>query len=83
MSQFQTLHEQQEPIELRTSGAFPAYAAGILYRTGPSSYKISRENGRDFTCTHWFDDFGQTYRFEIINGTRFDNSSEIQFTALE
>lgn len=79
MSQFQTLHEQQEPIELRTSGAFPAYAAGILYRTGPSSYKISRENGRDFTCAHWFDGFGQTYRFEIIN--ELDSTTRVKYSS--
>jgi torulene dioxygenase len=33
----------------------------VLYRTGPSTYKAGR-----FSCSHWFDGFGQTYRFEII-----------------
>ncbi|KAE9381006.1 hypothetical protein N431DRAFT_396311 [Stipitochalara longipes BDJ] len=58
---FQTLHEQHDPTSLPITGSIPAYAAGVLYRTGPSSYKAD-----NFSCSHWFDGFAQTYRFEII-----------------
>jgi torulene dioxygenase len=27
---------------------------------------VPRADGTSFTCSHWFDGFGQTYRFEII-----------------
>jgi torulene dioxygenase len=60
------LDEQRDPIFLPITGTIPAYAAGVLYRTGPSSYKVSRDSSSDFSCSHWFDGFGQTYRFEIV-----------------
>ncbi|PMD30913.1 hypothetical protein L207DRAFT_549061 [Hyaloscypha variabilis F] len=71
---FQTLHEQHEPISLPIIGSIPAYAAGVLYRTGPSSYKAD-----NFSCSHWFDGFGQTYRFEIM--AEEDGTMEVMYNS--
>ncbi|PYI28841.1 hypothetical protein BP00DRAFT_497037 [Aspergillus indologenus CBS 114.80] len=38
--QFETTAEQREPIELPVIGSFPLHVAGVLYRTGPASYKL-------------------------------------------
>jgi torulene dioxygenase len=37
--------------------------AGILYRTGPGSYKVP---GTDYERHHWFDGFSTVHRFELI-----------------
>ncbi|TVY81619.1 Beta,beta-carotene 15,15'-dioxygenase [Lachnellula suecica] len=66
--QFQTLHEERKPVEVRTTGSIPAYAAGTLYRTGPASYKVDRGEKGEYKCSHWFDGFGHTHRFEIVAG---------------
>jgi torulene dioxygenase len=57
--QFDTNHEERIPIELKVSGHIPAYAAGILYRTGPGGYQIDTEKGTTFSLSHWFDGFTQ------------------------
>lgn len=44
----------------------PAYAAGVLYRTGPGKRQIEAENGETLQLSHWFDGFGQTHRFQIL-----------------
>lgn len=31
----ETLQEQADPVQLKVSGNIPAYAVGVLYRTGP------------------------------------------------
>lgn len=57
--------EQRDPIALEIRGVIPAYAAGILLRTGPGSYRLATEDG-EFACSHWFDGFAHLYRFELI-----------------
>lgn len=61
-SQFDTTTEQISPIELSITGVFPACVAGILYRTGPATFRFP---GSTFTLTHWFDGFTQLYRFQL------------------
>jgi torulene dioxygenase len=53
-------------VELSVTGHIPAYAAGILYRTGPGKSKVDTENGGTFQLSHWFDGFSQTHRFQIM-----------------
>ncbi|KAJ7111357.1 dioxygenase [Mycena epipterygia] len=62
---FNTEIEQRNPITLEVTGTIPAYAAGILFRTGPGSHKLTSKDG-EFACTHWFDGFAHLYRFELI-----------------
>jgi torulene dioxygenase len=48
------------------TGQIPAYAAGILYRTGPGKSQVETENGETLRLSHWFDGFTQTHRFQIF-----------------
>jgi torulene dioxygenase len=52
-------------VELAVTGHIPAYAAGVLYRTGPGKSQIQAENGDILQLSHWFDGFSQTHRFQI------------------
>ena len=47
-------------------GDIPSYAAGVLYRTGPGGFQVLDTPNGTYTCSHWFDGFGQTHRFEIL-----------------
>ncbi|KAJ5328047.1 hypothetical protein N7452_008437 [Penicillium brevicompactum] len=59
-------YEQREPVELPVTGKIPAYAAGIVYRTGPGKSQVNADNGEILRLSHWFDGFSQTHRFEIL-----------------
>lgn len=54
------------PVELPVTGKIPAYAAGILYRTGPGKSHVKADNGETLRLSHWFDGFTQTHRFQIL-----------------
>lgn len=60
--QFDATTEQISPIELPITGVFPACVAGILYRTGPATFRVPDS---PLTLTHWFDGFTQLYRFQL------------------
>ncbi|KAL5604308.1 hypothetical protein BROUX41_002281 [Berkeleyomyces rouxiae] len=63
----QGLTEERGPIQLRTTGTIPAWAAGSLYRTGPGVYSIDIDGtGRSYEVQHWFDGLGQIHKFEIV-----------------
>lgn len=57
--------EQHEPVALTVKGDFPAYAAGVLYRTGPIGYKIQTEEGKTWEAGHWFDGLSCVHKFKI------------------
>ncbi|CAG7984978.1 unnamed protein product [Penicillium olsonii] len=63
---FDPEYEQREPIDLVVTGTIPAYAAGVLYRTGPGKSHVKAENGETLRITHWFDGFTQNHRFQIL-----------------
>ncbi|KAJ5550107.1 hypothetical protein N7461_004805 [Penicillium sp. DV-2018c] len=63
---FDPEYEQRETVELQVTGQIPAYAAGVLYRTGPGRSQIKADNGETVRLSHWFDGFSQTHRFQII-----------------
>lgn len=65
-AQFDPEYEQRKPVELSVTGQIPAYAAGVLYRTGPGKSQVEAENGETLRLSHWFDGFGQTHRFQIL-----------------
>lgn len=64
-SQFNAQVEHPVPVELMVKGIIPPFAAGTLFRTGPSHHKISDGANGDFACSHWFDGFTRIYRFEM------------------
>ncbi|KIJ16065.1 hypothetical protein PAXINDRAFT_155225 [Paxillus involutus ATCC 200175] len=64
--QFDVVHEERDPIELKVSGTIPPYVSGTLYRTGPQGCQVRAENGTTFSIDHWFDGFSQNHRFQII-----------------
>ncbi|KAF6232108.1 hypothetical protein HO173_009702 [Letharia columbiana] len=63
---FETFHDETDPVELKVSGRIPAYAAGILYRTGPGGHQVTTPQNKTFAVSHWFDGFAQTHRFELL-----------------
>ena len=63
---FEAFHEETDPVELKVSGRIPAYAAGILYRTGPGGHQVTTSKNKVFAVSHWFDGFSQTHRFELL-----------------
>ncbi|KJX94128.1 carotenoid cleavage dioxygenase 1 like protein [Zymoseptoria brevis] len=64
---FNALGDTRTKVDLSTSGAFPSYVAGTLYRTGPGGYKVPRSNPKDgfMACHHWFDGFFTTHKFDL------------------
>ncbi|KAL4953636.1 carotenoid oxygenase [Aspergillus filifer] len=71
-------HEEKEPVEIPVTGHIPAYAAGVLYRTGPGRYKVDTENGNTFQVAHWFDGFSQTHRFQLVPSNAEDSESRMR-----
>ncbi|KAJ5129585.1 uncharacterized protein N7515_005624 [Penicillium bovifimosum] len=63
---FDPEYEQRETVELQVTGHIPAYAAGVLYRTGPGASQVEADNGETLRLSHWFDGFSQTHRFQIL-----------------
>lgn len=46
-------------------GNIPAYAAGVLFRTGLGPRQLETDVGTTFRVNHWFDSFAQVHRFQI------------------
>ncbi|RAL05929.1 carotenoid oxygenase family protein [Aspergillus ibericus CBS 121593] len=63
---FDANYEEKTPVELDVEGQIPAYAAGVLYRTGPGKYKVDTVHGDTFRASHWFDGFSETHRFQLV-----------------
>ena len=66
---FETEYEQHTPVTLNVKGTIPAYAAGILFRTGPGTYKVTTNDGKVVEAHHWFDGFSVTHRFQLYEPT--------------
>ncbi|SMR54809.1 unnamed protein product [Zymoseptoria tritici ST99CH_3D1] len=66
---FNALGDTRTKVDLSTSGIFPSYVAGTLYRTGPGGYKVPRSNPKDgfMACHHWFDGVFTTHKFDLIS----------------
>jgi torulene dioxygenase len=78
-SQFNSFFEQRSPVDLTVIGKIPSYAAGVLYRTGPSAYKIDTAKGVPFAMSHWFDGWSKVHRFNIIPDGA--NSSKVTYNS--
>lgn len=46
-------------------GTIPAYAAGVLFRSGVGPRHIPTKNGTTFRVNHWFDSLSQVHRFQL------------------
>ncbi|KAF2660100.1 hypothetical protein K491DRAFT_110061 [Lophiostoma macrostomum CBS 122681] len=62
---FDNDYEVTTPVQLSVKGEIPAYAAGVLYRTGPLGYKIKTDEGKTWAANHWFDGLSCVHRFQI------------------
>ncbi|KAJ5093873.1 Carotenoid oxygenase [Penicillium angulare] len=78
---FDPEYEQPTPVELSVSGRIPDYAAGTLYRTGPGSSQVKKEDGQLFQMSHWFDGFAQTHRFQIIVSDEKDSPIKVVYNS--
>ncbi|KAJ5825658.1 hypothetical protein N7474_002796 [Penicillium riverlandense] len=78
---FEPEFEERNPVELSVTGHIPAYAAGILYRTGPGKSKVDTENGETFHLSHWFDGFSQTHRFQIMGPDSVDGTVRVFYNS--
>ncbi|KAF9888776.1 hypothetical protein FE257_008352 [Aspergillus nanangensis] len=78
---FDANYEVKEPVELAVTGLIPAYAAGVLYRTGPGRYTVDRENGETFQVSHWFDGFSQTHRFQLVASDDTHSSTRVFYNS--
>ncbi|KAF9070227.1 carotenoid oxygenase [Rhodocollybia butyracea] len=75
---FETAPEQRVPVDLTIHGTIPPWLTGVLYRTGPGTYRIpsSTNPSQSVDIQHWFDGLGMNHRFEIHpGGTRVSYSS--------
>jgi len=71
---FENALEQRTPINLKLHGTIPPWLSGVLYRTGPGTYRIptvSDSDNKSIDVQHWFDGLAMHHRFEIShdNGT--------------
>ncbi|CAG8632912.1 21880_t:CDS:2 [Dentiscutata erythropus] len=58
---FQNCPETCDPATLKVHGKIPKWLEGVLYRTGPGTYKIPSKKNPEivFSFDHWFDGLGQ------------------------
>ncbi|KAI9875116.1 MAG: hypothetical protein M1830_008861 [Pleopsidium flavum] len=78
---FDVTQEHRIPVELTVTGSIPAYAAGILYRTGPGGHTVQTEQGKIWTASHWFDGFTQVHRFQILPPENAQSSSRVFYNS--
>ncbi|MCJ1352939.1 MAG: hypothetical protein MMC33_002923 [Icmadophila ericetorum] len=78
---FETDYEQRTPIELKVTGIIPSYAAGVLYRTGPSNYKAKTKDDKELSMSHWFDGWTQVHRFEIQPSAKSNSSTKVLYNS--
>ncbi|KFY33238.1 hypothetical protein V494_07799 [Pseudogymnoascus sp. VKM F-4513 (FW-928)] len=78
-SAFQAEGYQHTPVKLSVEGRIPAYAAGTLYRTGPSQHIVKDTPKGDFKVDHWFDGFSSVHRFQLTPAA--DGSMEVLYNS--
>ncbi|KAF9947812.1 hypothetical protein BGZ70_002494 [Mortierella alpina] len=60
--------EVLEPTPLTVKGTIPSWLEGVLYRSGPGTYDLETESGKQVHIQHWFDGLTQLHRYEIAKG---------------
>ncbi|KAI7893570.1 carotenoid oxygenase [Mucor mucedo] len=63
--------ETEDPITLQlTSGSFPSWLNGIMYRVGPGKFNIKQDDGSTLVIKHAFDGLSFMHRFRIDGTTQ-------------
>ncbi|KAG0043246.1 hypothetical protein BGZ83_011684 [Gryganskiella cystojenkinii] len=62
--------EVLQPTPLTVKGTIPPWLEGVLYRSGPGTYDLKSESGKEIKIQHWFDGLAQIHRYEIQRGGR-------------
>lgn len=75
------MEEHRGPIDLAVIGSIPAWAAGVLYRTGPGVSSIETHSGRLHNVSHWFDGLAQTHKFDIVPSSTQDGKTTVQYSS--
>ncbi|KAF9261005.1 carotenoid oxygenase [Marasmius fiardii PR-910] len=67
---FENAPETRVPVDLTIQGTIPPWLSGVLYRTGPGTYRIPTANDSEnkVDIQHWFDGLSMNHRFEIFPG---------------
>ncbi|PCH43246.1 carotenoid oxygenase [Wolfiporia cocos MD-104 SS10] len=67
---FENVQEQRDPVDLTIHGTIPSWLSGVLYRTGPGTYRIptTADPSKVVDIHHWFDGLALHHRFEIHPG---------------
>ncbi|KAG7085937.1 hypothetical protein E1B28_003467 [Marasmius oreades] len=67
---FENAPETRVPVDLTIHGSIPPWLSGVLYRTGPGTYRIptSNHSSKTVDIQHWFDGLSMNHRFEIFPG---------------
>jgi len=60
---FNQTQQEQEQIELKSTGQIPKWINGTFYRNGPGLLKSSNQ-----TYKHWFDGLAMVHKFDIADG---------------
>ncbi|KKA19799.1 Carotenoid cleavage dioxygenase [Rasamsonia emersonii CBS 393.64] len=63
---FNSTYQEHSPVELKVKGNIPAWAAGVLYRTGTGASEVETDSGKTFKVHHWFDGLAVVHRFQIL-----------------
>ncbi|KAF9818292.1 hypothetical protein IEO21_02920 [Rhodonia placenta] len=67
---FENAPEVRDPIDLEIHGTIPPWVSGVLYRTGPGTYRVptTADPSRTVDIHHWFDGIAMHHAFEIHPG---------------
>jgi torulene dioxygenase len=78
---FNVSYEERSPVSLLIEGKIPAYAAGILFRTGLGPRDVTTKNNKTFRVNHWFDNFAQIHRFQLNQPSSESESCSVTYNS--
>lgn len=78
---FDVSYEERSPVKLEVEGSIPAYAAGVLFRTGLGPRDVKTNKGKSFRVNHWFDNLSQTHRFQLNQPESDSDSCSVTYNS--
>lgn len=78
---FNVSYEERSPVSLIVEGKIPAYAAGILFRTGLGPRDVTTNKDKTFRVNHWFDNFAQIHRFQLNQPSSESESCSVTYNS--
>jgi torulene dioxygenase len=78
---FDVSYEEHSPISLNVDGKIPAFAAGILFRTGLGPRDVKTDRNRTFSVNHWFDNLAQIHRFQLNQPKSSSDSCTVTYNS--